>query len=83
MASQGSSRSTWNYQNTAYSYAITQLNSLGKNPNSVAVACPKEGCPFQFLLTQQLYAHIERKHPEDRRHQRDYTKYAVMFVYLF
>ena len=83
MAAQPNSRSgRWSYQNTLYSHVVSQLVSLGKNLNSIAVVCPKEGCQVQLFLTKQLYRHIERCHPEDRRHQRDYTTYGLLFVYF-
>lgn len=67
------SRTTYIYKKTIYSFAITRLTSLGTNPNSVSVNCPKIGCKTNLFRTQQLYRHIETAHPEDKLHIRNYS----------
>lgn len=73
MANRQGFRTSHSYQNTIYALSISRLASLGTNPNSEPVNCPKVGCKTKLFRTQQLYRHIETKHPEEKRHTRNYS----------
>lgn len=73
---QESSRTSYSYKDTIYALPISRLVSLSTNPSAIPVNCPKVGCKTKLFLTQQLYRHIETKHPEDKLHTRNYSRNA-------
>ncbi len=76
MSNREPTRTSWSYQNTAYASVIRHLVTLGTNPDSTPVTCPKEGCIIKLYHIQHLYRHIEAKHPEDKRHSRIYSNHS-------